>query len=287
VSKIIRLFHSSLVSLLLVSSFATQATADTTQFNSLYNRTTGEVTVMGCKSQCPRNLTIPSSIDGMPVTQIWANAFANAYLESVKIPDSVTLIANGAFANNNLSEVLIPRSVNQIGTDAFAENYWLYQVAFEGDAPRYTGNVFSRMPDVQARKLTELRVNVDGAGWGQSWSGVKVNQTTFVSSEITGRPQVKQTLSAVSRKWRYSPSPTFKYQWYACTTEIYEPFVGDITPSTKRIPRTCKAVKNATKRTFKLTPLQKGKYVTVRITGELNGWATTSLIAWTTSKISK
>lgn len=278
---------SVVVSGLLTSTLAPQATASTVQFISQYNRTTGEVTVMGCKSQCPSTLAIPSSIDGMPVTRIWAHAFESANLDSVSIPDSVTYISNDAFANNNLGEVYIPRLVNHIGHDAFAENYWLYQVSFEGDAPKYDGDVFSRMPDVMARKLTELRVNVDAAGWGSTWSGVKVNATTFVSSEITGKPRVHQTLSAASKKWRYSLSPTIKYQWFACTTEIYEPFVGDSTPSTKRIPKTCKAIKSATKRTFKLTASQKGKYITVRTTGQLNGWATTSFIAWTTSKISK
>jgi BspA type Leucine rich repeat region (6 copies) len=287
VNKLIKLMSSVVISGLLASILAPQATASTVEFISQYNRTTGEVTVMGCKSQCPSTLAIPSSIDGMPVTRIWAHAFESANLDSVSIPDSVTYISNDAFANNNLGEVYIPRLVNHIGRDAFAENYWLYQVSFEGDAPQYDGAVFSRMPDVMARKLTELRVNVDAVGWESTWGGVKVNATTFVSSKITGKPQVNKTLSAVGKNWRYSLSPTFKYQWFACTTQIYEPFVGDSTPSTKRIPKTCTAIKNATKRTFKLTTSQKGKYITVRITGQLNGWATTSLIAWTTGKISK
>ena len=80
------------------------------------------------------NITIPSSINGKPVTTIadgkyheggiynYSGVFAEKNLTSVTIPDSVTSIGIGAFALNDLTSVTIPGSVTSIGNGAFAWN---------------------------------------------------------------------------------------------------------------------------------------------------------------------
>ncbi|MGN1277558.1 MAG: leucine-rich repeat protein [Floccifex sp.] len=70
------------------------------------------------------NITIPSTIDGMPVTNIGTYSFyfaTNAQsIVSVKIPSGVTTIGDYAFnACANLSSVSIPSSVTTIGQRAF------------------------------------------------------------------------------------------------------------------------------------------------------------------------
>lgn len=64
---------------------------------------------------------IPAYIDGIPVTEIGANAFANnTKITSVNIPNSVKLIGIGAFQNcPSLTSVSIPSSVTEIGYYAF------------------------------------------------------------------------------------------------------------------------------------------------------------------------
>ena len=69
------------------------------------------------------NVTIPSEVNGVPVTQIGPLAFAGAnrhYIKSVSIPDSVTVIGEFAFFNcSGLTSVVIPDSVTGIGSYAF------------------------------------------------------------------------------------------------------------------------------------------------------------------------
>lgn len=67
------------------------------------------------------NLTIPSKLNGMKITQIDFNAFSgNKKLTKVTIPDTVTTIGNSAFEDcTSLASVDIPSSVTGIGMAAF------------------------------------------------------------------------------------------------------------------------------------------------------------------------
>jgi hypothetical protein len=64
-------------------------------------------------------LSIPGTIDGMPVTGIGAAAFAGSDLTSVTIPGSVTNIGAYAFQGCGLGNVTIGNSVASIGDYAF------------------------------------------------------------------------------------------------------------------------------------------------------------------------
>ncbi len=68
-------------------------------------------------------VTIPSTINGLPVTSIGADAFwFCTSLTSVTIPSSVATIGDGAFFGcSSLTNVTIPNSVTSIGAAAFCE----------------------------------------------------------------------------------------------------------------------------------------------------------------------
>ena len=68
------------------------------------------------------SISIPSTINGIPVTRIGRAAFHGRSLASVQIPNTVTYIEGWAFAANNLSSIQIPNSVTYIGVNAFAGN---------------------------------------------------------------------------------------------------------------------------------------------------------------------
>ena len=66
-------------------------------------------------------VTIPSEINGLPVTGIGAGAFEQSSLTSITIPDSVTNIGALAFQScTNLVSVTIGNRVTSIGLEAFA-----------------------------------------------------------------------------------------------------------------------------------------------------------------------
>src|SRR5689334_4930124 len=65
-------------------------------------------------------VTIPSTINGLPVASIGNNAFNDCTnLMTVAIPDTVTNIGDGAFEATPLSNVTIGSNVISIGASAF------------------------------------------------------------------------------------------------------------------------------------------------------------------------
>lgn len=71
---------------------------------------------------CPRDVGIPDTISGEPVTTIDDGAFSSKQLTSVTIPNSVTTIGNSAFFANNIDSVTLGSNVTTIGTMAFWVN---------------------------------------------------------------------------------------------------------------------------------------------------------------------
>jgi hypothetical protein len=101
--------------------------------------------------------------------------------------------------------------------------------------------------------------------------------TATVKPTISGIATVSKVLTAAKGTWTGSPVPTFTYQWYACTTAV--------TAVRATVPSTCKKITGATRSTFKLTSAQRGKYVTVLVTGTSTGTTPTTWLAKTTTKI--
>ncbi|MBR2731510.1 MAG: leucine-rich repeat protein [Clostridia bacterium] len=67
-------------------------------------------------------LTLPTEIDGLPVTAVGDYAFSeNKTLAQVTVPAGITEIRSGAFRGcTALAQIALPESVTAIGTDAFA-----------------------------------------------------------------------------------------------------------------------------------------------------------------------
>jgi len=88
--------------------------------------------ITGYKGDRGGDITIPSEINGVPVTSIGANAFSfRTNVTSVRIPDGVSFIGGLAFAScSSLTNVTIPKSVTFINSYGFAwcsslKNVWI------------------------------------------------------------------------------------------------------------------------------------------------------------------
>lgn len=116
---------------LLITLFAVSRSYAATPPDSCFNFNSGTGTITdyydheannNSNPACTREVIIPSTIGGNPVTSIGNGAFSNSQLTSVIIPNSVTSIGNTAFRRNQLTDVVIPNSVTAISKDAFSSN---------------------------------------------------------------------------------------------------------------------------------------------------------------------
>jgi hypothetical protein len=245
-----------------------------------YTLTGSDATVTGCTSTCSTTLVIPSTLAGYSVTSIGEDAFYSNFmtaegdkLTTVTIPNSVTSIGASAFNGNLLTTVSIPNSVTSIGGYAFSENL-LTSVTFLGNAPTDGGDGFSGNIGLTSVK----RPYAKATGWGSTWSGVAVviadaRATATVNPSMSGTLAVGKTLTAAPGTWTGYPTPTFAYQWYACTRAV--------TVARSTVPSTCVRISRATRSTFKITSAQRGKFIAVFVTGTSAGTASMSWLSTT------
>ncbi|MCL2800908.1 MAG: leucine-rich repeat domain-containing protein [Treponema sp.] len=103
------------VFLLGVNSFAQNAADFTVTFTEHFDG----VKITGYTGSV-RAVTIPAAIEGLAVTEISNNAFANRNITSVVVPSSVTIIGDGAFSNcSQLTSITLHDNITSIGINAF------------------------------------------------------------------------------------------------------------------------------------------------------------------------
>jgi len=96
-------------------------TADSTYGGFTYQTENNGATITGYTGSA-REIVIPQTINGLPVTAIGESAFTRKRLTSVILPGTVTVIRKKAFSYNRLSEVILPDSVTTVEYAAFSNN---------------------------------------------------------------------------------------------------------------------------------------------------------------------
>lgn len=101
--------------------------------------------------------------------------------------------------------------------------------------------------------------------------------TATLKPTVSGTARVGKSLTAAKGTWTGYPTPTFTYQWYACTTAV--------SAARATVPATCKKITSATRSTFKLTAAQRGKYIAVFVKGTSLRTTATTWLSKTTTKV--
>ncbi|MDF2844375.1 MAG: Chitin binding protein [Herbinix sp.] len=66
------------------------------------------------------DIIVPESLNGKMVAKISNNAFENANITNITLPNTITDIGDSAFASSTLSSLTLPTSVTNIGNSSFA-----------------------------------------------------------------------------------------------------------------------------------------------------------------------
>ena len=130
-----------------------------------YSITDDEVTITRCDTSASGSVTIPATIEGLPVTTIGEKAFDKcSSITSVTIPDTVTSLYNFAFRGcTNLISIEIPDSVTSIDNKVFYGCSSLVSINVEENNPNYSsvyGILFNKDKTILVR-YPEGKTNIE------------------------------------------------------------------------------------------------------------------------------
>lgn len=108
--------------------------------NFQYTATATEVTITRYPSNLGGNITVPSTINGLPVTTIGAIAFDNCqFITSITLPTSIKTLSSAAFRRcSGLSSFTIPSSVTSISGNVFESCTNLNSISVSSSNPAYS-----------------------------------------------------------------------------------------------------------------------------------------------------
>ena len=170
------------------SLFAPKAEAATYDIYTYAVSSDNKVTITDCKESAKGAITIPSEIDGKPVTRIGGDAFRDCTgLTSITIPNSVTSIGGEAFRGcTGLTSITIPNSVTSIGTWAFNGCTGLTSITIPNSVTSISNWAFDRCTG-----LTSINV-ASGNNYYSGINGVLFNKK---KTELIRYPEGKSQTS--------------------------------------------------------------------------------------------
>jgi uncharacterized repeat protein (TIGR02543 family) len=107
------------------------------------------------------------------------------------------------------------------------------------------------------------------------WIQNPVRALATVKPTVSGTAKVTKTLSVKKGTWTGYPTPAFTYQWYSCSKAV--------ATAQATVPGTCKKITGATRSTLKLVSAQKGKFISVLVTGKGTGTTATKWLSKSTA----
>jgi len=103
-------------------------------------------------------VVVPSQFNGVNVTAIAPNAFADGenIMSSISLPNTIITIGAGAFSGTDIKDIVIPDSVQTIGSGAFANCIVLVVVVFVAvEPPAMEADVFEGSTNIETIVVPE------------------------------------------------------------------------------------------------------------------------------------
>ena len=151
---------------------------DKSYFTYRYDESEG-VTITGYSASGPKDVVIPSNIDGHPVTILNDNSFRNLGLNSVVLPSTLKHIygfdTDGVFSGNNLTSIILPEGLETIGDCAFVSNN-LTEVTIPSSVTSIGGAAFA------GNKLKTVNLNGGGYIGYNAFGGNEISTINFGSN---------------------------------------------------------------------------------------------------------
>ena len=146
----------------------------------------GTATVSGC-DRTVTSIKIPSNVESngqtYTVTSIGNRAFANCYITSVDIPDSVISIDSYAFAScHSLTSVTIPGSITSIGGYAFGGCSSLTEVTIPDSVTVIDSGTFIECTDLTSVDIPDGVTSIGGNAFSECYSLTSVDIPDSVTS---------------------------------------------------------------------------------------------------------
>ncbi len=148
----------------------------------------GEVMIKRCAEDADGELTIPSEIEGYPVTSIGASAFNHCIgLTSIIIPDCVTNIGSRAFGScTELTSITIPESVTNIGSGAFGGCTELTSITIPESVTNIGSGAFSSCIGLTSITIPESVTSIGDSAFAYCFglTEIKYNAKNVTSSSF-------------------------------------------------------------------------------------------------------
>ena len=154
--------------------------------------------VSSCHTSAIGELVIPSTYNGLPITDISSKAFAGCTnLTSITIPDSVTSIGFKAFVGcTNLKSITIPDSVTSIGKNAFERCTNLTSITIPDSVTSIGGYAFYLCDNLASITISDGITSIDNAAF--AWCGGLTSITIPDSVTIIGKNAFESCTSLTS-----------------------------------------------------------------------------------------
>lgn len=118
-----------------------------------------EIKITTCDNSYSGEVTVPSEIDGLPVTVIGEGAFKNCFrVKKLELPETLVRVEHEAFFNMiGLDELTIPKNVSTLGNYAIGDNSdFPLKVTFESADTNFSSACFDCVKESGNEKRREL-----------------------------------------------------------------------------------------------------------------------------------